>query len=214
MNKDERSLLDEMWDAAGLNKDGEQQPPKAEETQAEDPKAEEPQAEEPKAEEPAKEEPKAEEKPKKAQNPPAEKKKDIKFLVLYTTVFVIVISGLIAGSYMITSRIHNQMSENNEQIDLSQSTLKNIQDENAALKTENAALKTENQALATSQSETEELLDSMSDMVEQDGYLTAAQSAYINGDRSEAREILSAIDREKLSEPNKAFYDILKDKLS
>ncbi|MBQ8893656.1 MAG: hypothetical protein IJ043_04530 [Clostridia bacterium] len=186
--KDDKSVVDEMWKASGLA-------------------AEEPAAE---AEPPKPEEPKKEDKP---QDAPTEKKKDIKFLVLYTTVFVIVISALIAGSYMITSRIHKQMAENNAEIDMSQSTLKNIQDENAALKAENAALKESNEALTTARKEAEELVSSVGDMVEQDGYLVAALSAYIDGEEDLAAQILSTIDRAKLSEPNKAHYDLLKEEL-
>lgn len=223
MNKDEKSLLDELWDAAGMNGEKKEEAPAP--APAEEPKIEEPKAEEPKVEEPKKKE-KKEKKPKekkvkekkekapKADAPkPAEKKKDIKFLVLYTTVFVIVISGLIGGSYLITSRIHSQMAENNAEMNSSQSTLKNIQDENAALKAENAALKEKNSALTLSAQEAEDLLLSAADMVEHDGYLAAAQSAYIDGERALAKEVFAAIDREKLSQPNKEFYDLLKDKL-
>lgn len=209
MNKDEKSLIDELWSAAGLNKDEEENTPapKAEEPAAE-PVKEKPAAEEPKKEEPAAEEPKKEE-----SAPESAKKKDIKFLVLYTTVFVLVISALIGGSYLITSRIHHQMSQNNEHLNTSQSTLKNIQDENTALKAENAALKQSNLDLTASQQEAEQLVNRVGDMVEHDGYLAAAQSAYIDGDRTEAKEIFGAIDRANLSVPNQAYYDLLKDKL-
>jgi hypothetical protein len=217
MNKDEKSLMDEIWEAAGLN--SEEQAPKAEEAKAEEPvKEEQPAVEEPKVAEPAVEEPKvtepAVEEPKAAEpTPESVKKKDIKFLVLYTTVSVIVISALIGGSYLITSRIHHQMSQNNDHLNHSQSTLKNIQDENTALKAENAALKESNLSLTASQQEAEELLNSVGDMVEHDGYLAAAQSAYIDGKKADAKELFGAIDRAKLSIPNQACYDLLKDKL-
>ena len=205
MNKDEKSLLDELWNAAGMNEKNPAQTAAGEETTeaAEQPAAstvqQEPAASAPPAEpaDPAAAPP--EEEPEAEKTAPAEKKKDIKFLVIYTTVFVIVISGLIGGSYLITSRIQREMSENNDTLNSSQSTLKNIQDENAAL--------------TVSQQDAEELLASIGDMVEQDQYLAAAQNAYIDGNRTLARTIFSTIDRDKLSEPSKPYYDLLKTKL-
>lgn len=219
MNKDEKSLLDELWNAAGMNEKNPAQTAAGEETTeaAEQPAAstvqQEPAASAPPAEpaDPAAAPP--EEEPEAEKTAPAEKKKDIKFLVIYTTVFVIVISGLIGGSYLITSRIQREMSENNDTLNSSQSTLKNIQDENAALKKENAALQESNAALTVSQQDAEELLASIGDMVEQDQYLAAAQNAYIDGNRTLARTIFSTIDRDKLSEPSKPYYDLLKTKL-
>ncbi len=216
MNKEEKSLLDELFDAAGLN---EQKPaPSEEQKNEENPSKEQetPQTEE-KNEEKAENSVENEEtKPKKGKSKKKEhdtKKKDIKFLVIYTVVFVIVISSLIGGSYAITSRIHQQMAESNQNLNTSQSTLKNIQDENASLKQENAALKAENETLSATAEDANALLDSVGDMVEHDGYLAAAQSAYIDGERAEARQLMAAIDREKLSQPAKGYYDLLKEKL-
>lgn len=244
MNKEEKSRLDELWNASGLSTPAQtpakkQEPvpeaPKEEPSVEEAPKkeipAEEPAKEEPVNEEPAEEpkEPKPEkkkkekkpkkEKVKKEKAPkdapsPAEVKKDIKFLVLYTTVFVIVISGLIGGSYMITSRIHKQMAENNQEINMNQSTLTNIQSENNRLKQENATLKEENQTLTASQKEAEELVNSVGNMVEQDANLVAAMSAYIRGEEKLAAQLLSVIRRDDLAEPNKAAYDLLLEKVS
>lgn len=226
MNKEEKSLLDELWDAAGLNEAGEKptapaekEPPKPKEIQINSEKLEEIGSFREKTTENIKfstdireiseEKPEKDEKKEQSET----KKKDIKFLVIYTIIFVVVISGLIGGSYIITSRIHQQMSESNENLNTSQSTLKNIQDENAALKKENAALKQENATLSASAADAEELLESVGDMVEQDGYLSAAQSAYIEGDRTLARQLVRAIQRDKLSEPAKEHYDLLKERL-
>lgn len=147
------------------------------------------------------------------QSPHTEKKKDIKFLVIYTVVFLIVISGLIAGSYLITSRIHKQMAQSNEDLNTSQSTLTNIQNENAKLREENALLKEENANLLAADEDANALLGAAGDLQENDGLLIAAQSAYISGNRSQATELMRAIDREKLSEPNKEHYDLLADRL-
>lgn len=147
------------------------------------------------------------------QSPHTEKKKDIKFLVIYTVVFLIVISGLIAGSYLITSRIHKQMAQSNEDLNTSQSTLTNIQNENAKLREENALLKEENANLLAADEDANALLGAAGDLQENDGLLIAAQSAYISGNRSQATELMRAIDREKLSEPNKEYYDLLADRL-
>ena len=223
MSNEEKSLFDTLWDEAQekgpngedatirprievvkakyITDEPEEQEPPAEEPQVEEPKAEEPQVEEPKAEEPA---------PK---NEHTEKKQNVKFLAVYTTVFVIVITGLIAGSYMITSRIHKQMAESNEQINTSQSTLKNIQEDNAALREQNAALKAENEQLLLSQQEADALVESVSDMVEHGEYLMKAQNAYVRGKRADARAILKTVEREKLSPTAQECYDALQDRL-
>ena len=235
MNKEEKSRLDELWNASGLTAPADkpakkQEPaPEAPKEEPEAPQQEAPAAEPAPKEEPVKEEPKEEapkepkkkkeKKPKKEKvqkeaPPPAEIKKDIKFLVLYTTVFVIVISGLIGGSYMITSRIHKQMAENNQEINMNQSTLTNIQSENDRLKQENNTLKQQNTALTEAKNEAEELVNSVGNMVEQDANLVAAQSAYIRGDKELAAQLLSVIRREELAEPNKAAYDLLLEKVS
>ena len=228
MNKEEKSRLDELWNASGLTAPADkpakkQEPaPEAPKEEPEAPQQEAPAAEPAPKEEPVKEEPKEEapkepkkkkekkpkkEKVKKEAPPPAEIKKDIKFLVLYTTVFVIVISGLIGGSYMITSRIHKQMAENNQEINMNQSTLTNIQSENDPLKQQNTAL-------TEAKNEAEELVNSVGDMVEQDANLVAAQSAYIRGDKELAAQLLSVLRRDELAEPNKAAYDLLLEKVS
>ncbi len=148
------------------------------------------------------------------QNAHTEKKQNVKFLVIYTVVFVIVITGLIAGSYMITSRIHKQMAESDEQINTSQSTLKTIQQDNAALREKNAALKAENEQLILSQQEADALVESVADMVEHGEYLMKAQNAYVNGKRAEARAILKTVEREKLSPTARVCYDDLNDRLN
>lgn len=253
MNNDEKSLLDEVWDAVGLDRPDPETPavkPKTE-VPAEDPKptgtvAEEA-VEEP-AETPAEEAPAevtaeapAEEAPAEgtaeapveeataevpAEEAPAEepvvtpmdlvqeKKKDIRFLVIYTVAFVVVISFLIGGSYLITSRIHREMAESNENLNTSQSTLKNIQEENRSLKEQNQALQEENNRLSASAAATDELMTSVGDMIEHGEYLTAAQDAYIRGNRTLARAILATVEREKLSQPAKDYYDTLNDRLN
>ncbi len=204
MNNEDKSLFDTVWDES-QEKEPVKEPkinvvklkPKAEE-----PAEQEPKAEEPKAEEPA------------PQNAHTEKKQNVKFLVVYTVVFVIVITGLIAGSYMITSRIHKQMAESDEQINTSQSTLKNIQQDNAALREQNAALKAQNEQLLLSQQEADALVESVADMVEHGEYLMAAQNAYVNGKRADARAILKTVEREKLSPTAQECYDDLNKRLN
>ncbi|MBR2012912.1 MAG: hypothetical protein IJ995_01690 [Clostridia bacterium] len=256
MNEQERSLFDEIWEAAGLKEESKQAPaeePKAEEAPAaEEPKAEEaPAAEEPAAaktiaeeatiEEPAAAETVAEEatieevpakeesinkskknrekpakkakKEKKQTQDHAEKKKSVKFLVIYTIVFVIVISALVSGSYMISQRIHlenNEAQSGREH----QSHLQNIKDKNEALKEENANLKEQNENLTVSEQDSTELLDSAADMIEHQEYLSAAMAKYIDGNRADARAILATVDREKLSPTAKDYYDLLDQKLN
>jgi len=236
MNNEEKNLLDEIWDAVGLDRPDpeklqtpapEPQKPEdapvaeapVEELPVEKAPAEEAPAEEKEAPAPQEPEPPQEKKPQSPAPKPAptlvqEKKKDIRFLIIYTVAFVVVISFLIAGSYMITSRIHNEMAENNADLNFSQSTLKNIQDENAALKSQNAALQKENEALTLSQQENEALLTDVADMIEHGEYLAAAQDAYIRGDRALARSVLATVDREKLPLPAQEYYDTLNKRLN
>ena len=212
MSMEEKSLFDEIWDAAGL--------PKQEETKAEEPTIEiaeepamEPIVEEPIVEEPTIEEPVMEEAPVEEPKPEAApiqndhttKKKDVKFLVIYTIAFVLVVAALISGCYMISNRFRQEMNESGES-DISHSKLQNIQDKNKAL-TE------KNQALTASQAEADALIDAAGDMVEQNEYLAAAMSAHIKGNRAEAKAIFATIDREKLSPTYQDYYDALQGKL-
>lgn len=258
MNEQEKSLFDEIWEAAGLK---EEQPaevemiideipdpiveepiveepvveepiveepvveapveePIAEEVPAKKPKAKKEKAEKPKKQKKVKKEKKIKEKPekepKKEKNPTvdhAEKKKSVKFLVIYTIVFVIVISALVSGSYMISQRIHMEHNEAQNGRD-HQSHLQNIKDKNEALTKENAELKEQNENLIASEKDATDLLDSTADMIEHQEYLTAAMAEYIDGNRADARSILAAVDREKLSPPAKEYYDLLDQKLN
>ncbi len=239
MNEQERSLFDEIWEAAGLKEEPKQEPteevsvepapvseePIAEEAGIEEPAIEETVEEEPSIEEvPAKETKikktkKNKEKPakkaKKEKKPTqdhAEKKKSVKFLVIYTIVFVIVISALISSSYMISQRIH--MENNEAHTGEHQSTLQNIKDKNETLKKENDALKEQNESLTLSEQDSTELLDSAADMIEHQEYLSAAMAKYIDGNRADARTILSTVDRSKLSPTAKEYYDLLDQKLN
>lgn len=240
MNEQERSLFDEIWEAAGLKEEPKPEPteevsvepiPVAEEPIAEEAIVEEPTMEEPVAEEPAvaevptketdikktkknKEKPaKKAKKEKKQTQDHAEKKKSVKFLVIYTIVFVIVISALISGSYMISQRIHKENNEAHSGRE-HQSTLQNIKDKNETLKEENATLKEQNENLSLSEQDSTELLDSAADMIEHQEYLSAAMAKYIDGNRADARAILATVDREKLSPPAKEYYDLLDQKLN
>lgn len=253
MNKDEKSLLDELWQAAGMGEPPKKEPAAPEIKEEAPVAAPAPVQEQPAKESSEKEEPIEEKKPsakevraakkqEKAQAKQAEKenklaekqrkreekekedaaksaeetkekKKNIKFLVLYTVIFVIVISGLIGGSYLVSSRIHKEMSQSNDNLSSNESTLKNIQIQNKELKEKNAALESKNALLTQQTKDTEALLDSVGDMVEHDQYLAAAQNAYINQKTDTAKSIFRSIERSKLSEPNKSYYDTLKEKL-
>lgn len=242
MNKEERSLFDEIWDAAGLSKE---EPPveqpqapaevakeltpaeqpveetvEAPETPAEEtveapesPAEESTEEPESPAEEPAEEPEAPAEQPKeeKKTNEHTDKKKSVKFLVVYTIAFVLVVAALISGSYMISSRLQQEM-EGSEGVN--QSKLENIQDKNAKLKKENAAVKEQNEQLIASQADADELINSAGDMVEHNEYVAAAMDAYIRGNRADARAILSTVDREKLSPTFQEYYDALDTRLN
>lgn len=216
MNKDEKSLLDELWQAIGMdekkessssNKPADKEPLSTEEADLPEASVQEEQVE------PPKEAPIQEPQPIAEPAKPEivkEKKKNIKFLVLYTVIFVIVISGLVGGSYLVSTRIHQEMGQEGE---TNESTLKNIQVQNAELKQKNAELEAKNGLLTQQTKDAEALLESVGDMVEHDQYLAAAQNALIKNQEASAKSIFLSIDREKLSEPNKSYYDTLKEKL-
>lgn len=170
----------------------------------------------PKKEKPAKK--KKEKKAKKKKKEPAEvhteKKKDVKFLVIYTVVFLLVISGLIAGSWMISNRIQKEMAAADDASGTHQSALSNIRDKNKQLSEQNAALKETNDELIANKEDADALIDGAGDMVEHNEYLAAAMNAYIDGERALAREILSTVDRDKLSPTHQEYYDTLKQKLN
>ena len=238
MNKEEKSLFDEIWDAAGLSKEepaaevAEEVAPAAVPVEEPVETVEEPvetveepveTVEEPveTVEEPTEEpieqpeapaeEPKEEPKEEKKTNEHTDKKKSVKFLVVYTIAFVLVVAALISGSYMISSRLRQEM-EGGE--GASQSKLENIRDKNAKLKKENAAVKAENEELIASQADADALIDSAGDMVEHNEYVAAAMEAYIKGNRADARAILSTVDREKLSPTYQTYYDTLDARLN
>lgn len=194
-NNDEKSLLDEIWESAGLftvknAQDAEETPEAPEEAPAE-------------PEQPEEEPEQPEEEPKEP-----EKKKDIKFLAIYTTVFVAVIGLLIAGSYMISYRIHRQMDANQSGND-NLSNLQNVQDQRDAYKEKTETLTAENQQLTETGENADLLIGSAGDAMEQENCLIAAQNAYINDDKELATSLMHAIDHTKLSEPNRAYYEAL-----
>ena len=125
---------------------------------------------------------------------------------------MVVIAGLIAGSYMISYRIHKQMSENS-QVDFGQSTLQNIQSQNDSLKTSNAALSASNELLTETTVNDEQLINGAGDLMEQDDCLTAAFNAYVNEEYDLATQLFYAIDAEKLSSSKLQYYENLADKL-
>jgi hypothetical protein len=228
--KEEKSLFDEIWETVKLEKTLEQESVKAEiaeephiepdakapaveEPIVEEPIIEEPIVEEPVAEEPT-EEPVAEEPTQNKSDEHTEKKKSVQFLIIYTTVFLLVVSALIGGSYMITSRIHKEMAEKGELINDKSSTLKNVKDKLSQTQTEKEEALESNKDLTASLKDADTLIGGAGDMVEHNEYLSAAMSAYIGGERDLAKTIFQTIDRDKLSPTNQGYYDVLKKKLN
>ncbi len=213
MSKEEKSLLDEIWEAAGLSEEKEEpKKPKKNAAEKEPAPKEEPVEAEPTEAAPVETEP-AEAEPTEKEEKKPEKRKDIKFLTIYITVFVAVIGALIAGSYMISYRIHRQWMEEN-QGDINQSTLQNIQNQRDTLKEANAALTASNELLTEATENDELLIDGVGDTMEQDLCLMAAYNAYANEDKELATSLLYAIDPQKLSEPSKVYFEDLAKKLN
>ncbi|MBQ8606099.1 MAG: hypothetical protein IJ408_05120 [Clostridia bacterium] len=157
-------------------------------------------------------------KKKKTQTPPenteagGEQKfqKDIKVLWIYTTLFCLSALLLILISFFIQKKINStadyyQWLYEGEKTS-SQSTIKNIQTENTALRNENAALKDENAELKTRNEHCSETINAGAELAQSYEYIALAQNA---GSRSKARSYLEKVDPEILTGDMQKLYEKL-----
>lgn len=139
--------------------------------------------------------------------------KNIKTLWIYTTLFCLFALILIVVSSVIQSKINSKAEYYQDQYESaqtsSQSTIKNIQDENAALKRDIETYKSKAERLEQQSTADSELLNDAAELIENAQYLLSAQQAVTNGKLEEARAELKKVNPEKLSDVMKTVYDAL-----
>lgn len=155
--------------------------------------------------------------PQSAENVPVgeEQKfqKDIKILWIYTTLFclfallLIIVSSVIQGNINSTADYYQDLYEGEKTS--SQSTIKNIQTENASLKQANEAYKAENDRLTEEIDQSTQTINDGAALTENAEYLLAAQQELYTGSRNKAKELIKLVDEEILTEDMTAVYDKL-----
>ncbi len=140
-------------------------------------------------------------------------KKDIKFLWIYSTVFCLVLLAVIAGSYIIQEKIHNEMDDYKEQAESAtqsdkqnKSLLSNIQDKYEQAQKENKRLENENATLKAGAATDEALINKGEAIIHQQNLLLQAISLYEQNKTGEARELFGRIDAEQLPEDAAQIY--------
>lgn len=157
---------------------------------------------------------------KKADNNQASEvqfEKNIKTLWIYTTLFCLFALILIVVSSVIQSKINSKAEYYQDQYESaqtsSQSTIKNIQDENAALKRDIETYKSKAERLERQSTADSELLNDAAELIENAQYLLSAQQAVTNGKLEEARAQFKKVNPEKLSDVMRTAYDALMKRL-
>ena len=143
--------------------------------------------------------------------------KNIKTLWIYTTLFCLFALVLIVVSSLIQSKINSRAEYYQSQYESEQtanrSTIKNISDENAALKQDLARYKSRAEALEAQTAADSELLAAAADLAENEAYLAMAQSALMSGNYEKARAEFKKIDAERLSEELQEAYAALQKRI-
>ncbi len=143
--------------------------------------------------------------------------KNIKTLWIYTTLFCLFALALILISsfwqYKNDRRAEYYQDQYENVQTSSQSTIKNIQTENEALKNDIEKYKSEYEKLKKLFETEEALLNDAGAIIENADYLIKAQSYYSNYNYKSAREMLTAIDEAKLSPTMTEIYNKLKERL-
>ncbi len=143
--------------------------------------------------------------------------KNIKTLWIYTTLFclfalvLIVVSSIIQGKINSKAEYYQDQYENAQTS--SQSTIKNIQDENAALKKDIETYKQTAQRLeAMAQTDTQ-LINEAAQLIENAQYLLEAQQYASSGKTEQARTEFKKIDSSKLPQDMLEIYETLQKRL-
>lgn len=143
--------------------------------------------------------------------------KNIKTLWIYTTLFCIFALLLIAVSSVIQGRINSQAEYYQEQFENAktsgQSTIKNIQDENAALKRDIEVYKAENVKVTAELDSDKQLLHDAESMLENAELLMKAQKEAYTGSYAKARQLVLAVDKNCLQGDMLTIYNSLRTRL-
>lgn len=143
--------------------------------------------------------------------------KNIKTLWIYTTLFCLFALVLIVVSSVIQSKINSRAEYYQDQYEntktTSQSTIKNIRDENEALKKDLEFYKSRTEALEAQVAADSELVNNAAAMLESAEYLVKAQSALSSGNTEQARGYYANVNEYALPEEMKATYESLKARL-
>lgn len=140
--------------------------------------------------------------------------KNIRSLWIYTTLFcvfalvLIIISSVIQGK--INSKADYYEGIYNEHISSSQSTIQNIQTENASLKAAIEIYKKQNEQYAKGAAEDAELAKESAELITNAEYLLLAQKEAYTGRYSDARELLKKVNAELLTEDMQSCYKSLR----
>ncbi len=143
--------------------------------------------------------------------------KNIKTLWIYTTLFCLFALALIVISSFVQYKIDRRADYYQDQYEnvqtSSQSTIKNIQTENATLKADIEKYKKQAADCKEQAEQDALLLQSSAAMLENAEILLDIQSDIANRDFASAREKFAAVDASALSENMLEIYNQIKDKL-
>lgn len=152
-----------------------------------------------------------------SQKESAKFEKNIRLLWIYTSLFCLFAVALIAVSSFIQGKMNSEaeyyQDMYHEATNSNKSALKNIQDENAALKKDLETAITQVEKLESESKANSEIITSASEMIENAEYLIQALVYEDDNKDDEAREELKKIDRSKLSESMLKIYDELSESL-
>ena len=143
--------------------------------------------------------------------------KNIKTLWIYTTLFCLFALVLIVVSSSIQSKINSRAEYYQSQYESEQtanrSTIKNISDENAALKQDLNRYKSRTEALEAQAAADTQLIAAAGGVLENTEYLALAQSAWSAGNYEQARAAFRKIDASQLSADLQAAYTALQKRI-
>ncbi len=143
--------------------------------------------------------------------------KNIKTLWIYTTLFCLFALVLIVVSSIIQGKINSKAEYYQDRYESaqtsSQSTIKNIQDENEALKRDLETYKKKAERLELLSGTDAELLDEAAELIENADYLLAAQQLEADGEDKAALAELNKVNSNKLTSAMRRAYDELRERL-
>lgn len=143
--------------------------------------------------------------------------KNIKTLWIYTTLFCLFALVLIVVSSIIQGKINSKAEYYQDRYESaqtsSQSTIKNIQDENAALKRDLETYRKKAERLELLSGTDAELLNEAAELIENADYLLAAQKLESDGEDKAALAELNKVNSNKLTSAMRQVYDELRERL-